>query len=135
MTTERIEEYLEVLDDIIEIKGYAKVKDIAANLSISPPSVTEMLQKLDEKGFINYEKYSGVTLTNKGKELASKLRKKHKTLKQFFEFIGVPQDIADEDACRIEHVINKITLNQLSRFLLFMQQSKIHEVWKENNNK
>jgi DtxR family transcriptional regulator, manganese transport regulator len=135
MTTERIEEYLEVLDEIIELKGYAKVKDIAANLSISPPSVTEMLQKLDEKGFINYEKYSGVTLTNKGKELASKLRKKHKTLKQFFEFIGVPQDIADEDACRIEHVINKITLNQLSRFLLFMQQSKIQEVWKESNNK
>ena len=133
MTTERVEEYLEALDEIIKKKGYAKVKDIAAYLSISPPSVTEMLQKLDDKGFINYEKYSGVTLTTKGDELAGKLRKKHKTLKQFFELIGVPHDIANEDACRIEHVINKITLNKLSTFVLFMQQSKVQAIWDKFN--
>jgi DtxR family transcriptional regulator, Mn-dependent transcriptional regulator len=133
MATERIEEYLEALDEIIKGKGYAKVKDVAAFLSISPPSVTEMLQKLNEKGYIHYEKYSGVTLTNKGEKLASQLRKKHETLKQFFEIIGVPQKIADEDACRIEHVINKVTLNQVAKFVLFMQDSNIEKEWNKQN--
>jgi len=133
MATERIEEYLEALDEIIKGKGYAKVKDVAVFLSISPPSVTEMLQKLNEKGYIHYEKYSGVTLTNKGEKLASQLRKKHETLKQFFEIIGVPQKIADEDACRIEHVINKVTLNQVAKFVLFMQDSNIEKEWNKQN--
>ena len=133
MATERIEEYLETLDEIIKGKGYAKVKDVATFLSVSPPSVTEMLQKLSEKGYINYEKYSGVTLTTKGEKLASQLRRKHETLKQFFEIIDVPKNIADEDACKIEHVINKITMNKLTKFVIFMQDSNIKKEWDKQN--
>jgi DtxR family Mn-dependent transcriptional regulator len=63
MTTERTEDYLEALDIIIEKKGYAQVKDVTKFLKVGASSVTEMFQKLGAAGYINYEKYSGVTLT------------------------------------------------------------------------
>ena len=87
MTTERTEDYLEVLDVIIIEKGFAKVKDVSKILGVGPSSVTEMFQKLSEAGYINYEKYSGVTLTVKGKKIAKKTRKKHDTLKEFLSII------------------------------------------------
>ena len=83
MATERTEDYLEVLDVIISEKGYAQVKDVSKILGVGPSSVTEMFQRLGETGYINYEKYSGVTLTSKGKIIAKKTRKKHETLKNF----------------------------------------------------
>lgn len=123
MATGRTEDYLETLEEIISKKGFAQVKDVATSLQINPSSVTEMLQKLHKQGFIHYEKYSGVTLTKKGERLAIKTRKKHIILKQFFELIGVPENIAEEDACKIEHVINKITVDQLTKYVENLKSS------------
>ena len=119
MPTERTEDYLEALDIIISEKGYAQVKDVSKLLGVGPPSVTEMFQKLGETGYINYEKYSGVTLTSKGKKIAEKTRKKHDTLKNFLLILGVNKKIANEDACRIEHVVNPETMDRLTKFVDF----------------
>jgi len=132
MTTERIEDYLEVLDVIISEKGYAKVKDVSRILGVGPPSVTEMFQKLGDIGYINYEKYSGVTLTSKGKKIAVKTRKKHETLKNFLLILGVNKKIANEDACRIEHVVNSETINRLTKFVDFVQHFKEDPKWLDN---
>ena len=129
MTTERTEDYLEVLDVIISEKGYAKVKDVSKLLGVGPPSVTEMFQKLSETGYINYEKYSGVTLTPKGKKIAKKTRKKHDTLKIFLLILGIDKKIANEDACRIEHVVNSETMDRLTKFVDFVQHFEERPKW------
>jgi DtxR family Mn-dependent transcriptional regulator len=72
MTTERTEDYLKAIEKIIEKKGYAQVKDISRELDLSSPSVTGMFKKLTKMGYINYEKYGGVTLTAEGEKIAKK---------------------------------------------------------------
>ena len=124
MPTERIEDYLEALNVIIKKKGYAKVKDISLMLQVSPPSVTEMFQRLQKQGYINYEKYSGVTLTEKGVKVAEKTQKKHVIICSFLETLGVPHDIANDDACRIEHIIHPKTLSYMEKFVSFID---LHE--------
>ncbi|MDG6218251.1 MAG: iron dependent repressor, metal binding and dimerization domain protein, partial [Candidatus Thermoplasmatota archaeon] len=132
--TERTEDYLEALIYIIEEKGFAKVKDVSEYLSISPSSVTEMFQKLKETGFINYEKYRGVTLTKKGLNVANKTKKRHETLREFLCILGVPESIANEDACRIEHVINPETMKRLTKFVSFVKDFKERPHWLNHFN-
>ena len=118
----RFEEYLEVIYEIVKKKGYARAKDLVNAMNVSPSTVTEMVQKMDKEGYVNYEKYGGVTLTEKGRKLVEKLAKKHKTLKNFFVLIGVDEEVAEEDACRIEHVASDGTTDALTKFVEFVQK-------------
>ena len=70
MVDTRAEEYIETIYEVVQRKGYAKVTDVAHLLDVGLSAVTEMFQKLSDKGYINYEKYSGVTLTKKGEKIA-----------------------------------------------------------------
>lgn len=106
MIGKREEEYLETIYDIVEDKGYAKVSDVAKELDLGLSAVTEMFQKLDDKGYIDYKKYSGVTLTEKGKGIAKSLLNSHKIWEDFFVKIGINRDKADDNACKIEHVVD-----------------------------
>ena len=81
-----------------------------------------MFQKLSNEGYIIYVKYSGVTLTEKGKKIAVNTKKKHDTLKNFLIVLGIDEKIADEDACRIEHNVNPITMKKLKKFVEFSTQ-------------
>ena len=125
MTTERIEDYLEAIDNIIGKKGYAQVRDVSRLLNVGPSSVTEMFQKLNRLGYINYEKYGGVTLTSKGTKLAKETKVKHVMLREFLLILGVDDKIAEEDACRLEHILNPETLDRLTKFNEFVK-------WQEN---
>jgi DtxR family Mn-dependent transcriptional regulator len=129
MATERIEDYLEAIDDIVREKESARAKDICDHLDVKPSSVTEMLQKLDKKGFIKYEKYQGVTLTKKGKGLANETREKHDMLKEFLEIIGLNAGLADHDACKLEHILNPETLDRLTKFVEFVKHSPKDPKW------
>ncbi|HDM67182.1 MAG TPA: metal-dependent transcriptional regulator [Thermoplasmatales archaeon] len=129
MPTERIEDYLEAIQLITTKKGYARGKDVAELLGISPSSVTEMFQKLSKKGYINYEKYSGVTLTDKGRRIAIKTQRIHDTLERFLLILGLDENIAKEDACRIEHVLNPETIDRLTKFVEFVQQLEGSPLW------
>lgn len=70
MPTPSMEDYIERIYILIETKGYARVSDIAEELDVHPSSVTKMIQKLDKSEFVNYERYRGFMLTEKGKKLA-----------------------------------------------------------------
>ena len=129
MTTERSEDYLEAMSFIIKDKGYVKVKDIASYFNISPSSVTEMFQKLEKQGYINYEKYGGATLTKSGDVIAVNTRKKHTTIYKFLKIIDVPDTIANEDACRIEHVVHKKTMLRLTQFVSFVEKYEQKPRW------
>jgi len=69
------EDYLEVIAELVELKGYATTLDISRFMNVSPPSVTKMLQKLDEKKYLEYEKYHGINLTDIGKQVADAIRR------------------------------------------------------------
>ena len=122
------EDYLEAILNISLVKGYAKTRDIAKELGVTPPSVVEMFIKLDKLGMIEYRKYEGVLLKPKGREIASVIRYRHETLMAFLKLISVPDKIADEDACLMEHELNPKTIEQIHLFVDFLNEcgSKNH---------
>ncbi len=115
-STTREEDYLEVIAELVELKGYATTLDISRFMNVSPPSVTKMLQKLDEKKYLEYEKYHGINLTNKGKQVADTIRRKHSTLLEFFEVLNVGQGIANQDTEGLEHHLNPKIIKQFHEF-------------------
>ena len=123
MLSRKIEDYLEAICNIVEKKGYAQVKDIATVLGVSPPSVTEMMGKLNDMGLINYEKYSGITLTEKGREIARRVQRRHDIFERFLNIILVPRGVASRDACTMEHHLDSKTIEQFSKFIEFVEKS------------
>jgi Mn-dependent DtxR family transcriptional regulator len=115
--TDRMEDYLEVVYELVHQKGYATTVDVSEYLNVSSPSVTSMMKKLDEKGFLRYEKYRGMSLTDKGIEVAKAIHRRHGILSEFFRMIGVQSDIANEDAEGIEHHLHHETLKKLEEFI------------------
>lgn len=115
--TDRMEDYLEIIYELVQQKGYATSVDITECLNVSAPSVTKMMRRLDLKGYLEYEKYRGIRLTNQGKTVAENIKKRHKLLTEFFNIIGVSEDIAIQDAEGIEHHLHAETLEKLQQFL------------------
>jgi Mn-dependent DtxR family transcriptional regulator len=112
-----MEDYLEVIYELIERKGYATTIDISNYLNVSSPSVTKMVQKLDETGHVRYEKYRGITLTREGIAIAQGIRNRHSLLVEFLRIIGVNEGIANIDAEGLEHHMHPETLQKLEEFV------------------
>lgn len=121
MATVKAEEYIEAIYDVVQKKGYARVKDVALMLDVGLSTVSEMFQKLSNEDYINYEKYSGVTLTEKGEKLASQLNRRHNTIRSFLELLGLPEENADREACVLEHIMEKETIDRLTCFVDFIE--------------
>ncbi len=120
-SSSRMEDYLEIIGELVELKGYATTLDISRYMNVSAPSVTKMLQRLDENGFLEYEKYHGINLTDKGVQVAEGIRQKHGILLEFFEILGVGYETANQDAEGIEHHLNPKTIKQLRKFITFLK--------------
>jgi len=117
------EDYLEVIAELVELKGYATTLDISRFMDVSPPSVTKMLQKLDEKKYLEYEKYHGINLTDIGRQVADTIRRKHSTLLEFFEILNVGKGIANQDTEGLEHHLNDKTIRRLRKFITFLKSN------------
>ena len=130
-TSRRYEDYLEAIYNISETKGFARTKDVARELDVRPPSVTEMLKKLQDEGFVNYERYGGVTLTEKGKKTGRNVRNRHETIRKFLELMLVSGKTADTDACRIEHVLSQESVDQIKKFVSFAEKCTEKPKWRE----
>ena len=115
--TDRMEDYLEVIYELIQEKGYATTVDISSYLNVSSPSVTKMMQKLDETGYLKYEKYRGIKLTNEGIRSARNIRNRHGLLAEFFMIIGIDEETANNDAEGIEHHLHPETMKKLEEFI------------------
>src|SRR3954469_9235845 len=89
LPSQSAEDYLERIHELIEEKGYARVVDIASSLQVKQASVTSMVQKLGELGYLNYEKYRGLILPGKSRPVTSKIQKRHETFSPFFSFVGL----------------------------------------------
>jgi Mn-dependent DtxR family transcriptional regulator len=122
--TARMEDYLEVIYELIQYKGYASTIAISEYLNVSSPSVTKMVQKLNESGHLNYEKYRGIRLTDKGILVAKNIRERHGLLAEFLKIIGVDEDTANKDAEGIEHHLQPKTLLKLENFIKDIKKSR-----------
>jgi DtxR family transcriptional regulator, manganese transport regulator len=116
------EDYLERIHELIEEKGYARVVDIASSLRLKQASVTSMVQKLGELGYLNYEKYRGLVLTEKGRAIAAGVQRRHETLARFFSLFGLAQETQQKDIEGIEHHLSPATVEILADLAAFFEQ-------------
>ncbi len=112
-----MEDYLEAIHVLSKDGAIVRSKDIAQTLSVSAASVTGMCRKLADKNLVNYTKHAPLTLTADGHHIAKSVKGRHDTLAAFLQSIGVPHDIADQDACRIEHELSPPSLTAIKRFV------------------
>ncbi|RLI85973.1 MAG: metal-dependent transcriptional regulator [Archaeoglobales archaeon] len=121
MLGRRAEDYLEAIYELCKNRGFARVKEIAVYLNVRPATVSEMLEKLSREGYVIYRKRLFVALTEKGKEVAMDVRERRETLVKFLTALGIPKDIAERDACTIEHILHPETVKQLKNFVKFIE--------------
>ncbi|MCS7386058.1 MAG: metal-dependent transcriptional regulator [archaeon GB-1867-005] len=113
-----LEDYLEAIYLISLEYGSARVKEIADFLNVKSSSVSEAIGRLKEAGLVDHERYGRIKLTDAGQQLAMEVYRKHMELLNFLvNVLGVPREIAERDACAIEHVISKVTLEKLLAFI------------------
>ena len=116
--SESMENYLEAIFEIQERKQVVRVRDVAGELGVTMPSVNGALKNLDAKGYISHEKYEYIELTERGIAQASKISRRHRTIRAFLvKVLGVDCDTAEADACKIEHDLSPVTMTRLTEFL------------------
>ena len=131
MKNKTIEDYVELVYDLEKNKEKVHTNDIANSLNINPASVTEVLQKLDAQGYVNYEKYSGARLTSKGRKLAIETKNKHDKITEFLILLGVNKKIAEKDACEMEHFLHASTMDTIVKFVEIVKNCNSTPFWLE----
>lgn len=129
-----LEDYLEVICNLLETSDCVKAVEISRKLNISRASVSEALNKLAEKGLILYEGHKGITITESGLERAKEVISKHNTLTSFFEnVLCLNKEESEENACKIEHVISNEFFDRLKEFQKYCEsQPKFIEKFNES---
>ncbi|RQD80639.1 MAG: metal-dependent transcriptional regulator [Methanocalculus sp. MSAO_Arc2] len=113
----KAEDYLEAIYRITCDKGYARTKDVAFELGVRPSTVVEMFRKLHSYGLIEYRRYEGVVLRPEGEKIGKAVHLRHETLKEFLLLLKVPERIAEDDACFMEHELHPETIQQIRTLL------------------
>lgn len=117
-----MEDYLEAIAWLVEAKGVARVRDIAAALSVHKSTVTAALRGLNERQLVNYSAYEAATLTPDGQKIATEIIRRHEIVREFFmEILSLEHGIADANACRLEHVLDAEVLERLACFVKFVK--------------
>ena len=115
--TQSLEDYLEVIHVLLQANKIARIRDIAAALTVKMPSVARAVAELKKLGLVSQEPYSGVELTEEGKKVASTILNRHLLLRQFLQHLGVSDDNANTDACNMEHILSAETLAKIEDFM------------------
>jgi DtxR family Mn-dependent transcriptional regulator len=113
-----LEDYLEVILDLNEENEKIRVTDLAAKMKVAKSSVNQAVTKLVDLQMLRHEHYGPLILTELGAERARKVRCRHRVLQQFLaEILGIEPEIAEQDACRIEHYISQVTMEKLVEYV------------------
>lgn len=116
--TGSLEDYLEAAYLIGKNKGEVRITDIALFMNLSKPSVNKAVASLKKNGLLEHEKYGAIKLTKSGLKLAKEIYFRHETLTKFFiETLDISPVTAEEDACKIEHIISQHTLKKLVDYM------------------
>jgi Mn-dependent DtxR family transcriptional regulator len=113
-----LEDYLEAVLELAGDDDGARTTDVAAKLGVSKASVNQAMGLLVDRGLISREKYGPVYLTEDGRDAAQAVCRRHRAIKSFLvSVLGVDETVAEEDACQIEHVVSKETMEGLIDFM------------------
>ncbi|MGO8696302.1 MAG: iron dependent repressor, metal binding and dimerization domain protein [Limisphaerales bacterium] len=113
------EDHLERMQELVEQKGYARVSDIAASLGLSRSTVSNMVRRLAKRGFVNYERYRGFTLTPEGRAVANHIKVRHQTLTELLQLLGLSAETVEQEVEVIEHHLRPETLRVFTRLVRF----------------
>jgi len=118
MPRRNVEDYLKAIYDLSQNGKPVSTTDISRTLKVAPASVTEMLKKLDEKGYIKHSPYHGTRLTSTGSRIAEKIVRKHRLLERFLhDVLKIDKVNVHEQACGMEHSLSDDAAEALCRFL------------------
>ncbi|MGI6197970.1 MAG: metal-dependent transcriptional regulator [Candidatus Cloacimonadaceae bacterium] len=121
LLSKSLEDYLEVIYNIIVVDETAKAKDIAVKMQVKAPSVTGALRQLADRGLVNYSPYGQITLTKEGVEVAQEVAKRHRVLKDFLiRVLSIDEPEADVVACQMEHAVTTEVMDRFTQFLEFV---------------
>lgn len=116
--TASLEDYLEAVLVLSQSNSEVRLTDIAAMLNVSKPSANRAVNTLTQNGFLSHETYGSITLTPVGETYAASVLHRHKLLKHFLsDTLGVSEKTAEEDACKMEHVMSAETIEKLYDYL------------------
>ena len=122
--TASAEDYLEAAL-VLNLKGERiKVTSIAAMLDVSKPAATNALNELKDKGLVSKEPYGDITLTCAGKDAAEKVYYRHRLIFDFLSALGVSKEAAENDCCKIEHILSSETVERIKAFMKKTENNK-----------
>ena len=117
------EDYLERILELVQENGQARVVDIANTLNVRQASVTNMVKKLCELGYVDHEKYKrGLVLTKKGQQVALEIQRRHETLSSFFSMLELDDETQRRDIEGIEHHLSRGTVRVLEDLVSFFEE-------------
>jgi DtxR family Mn-dependent transcriptional regulator len=115
------EDYLEAIAALNEQGGKVTVTAISKQLGVTKPSVTEALKRLANAGLVTHEKYGEIALTSEGPRIGWTTYRRHKAIRRFLvEILGIDPEVADRDACQVEHWLSPVTMDRLMMFLEYV---------------
>ena len=116
--SDSMEDYLEAISTLKQKKNYVRVRDIAKEMKVRMPSVTGALKALTERNLVRHEKYEYVELTEEGAKVAEEIKHRHDLIAKFLiHILKIDPEIAEKDACKIEHSVSTVTAEQLVKLV------------------
>lgn len=112
------ENYLEAIYMLQENQGYVRSIDVVNHLGFSKPTVSVAVHTLERNGFLNIDQEGHLHLTREGLEIAERMYERHRLLSSLLIQLGVPAEIALEDACKLEHDLSDISFEKIKEFFL-----------------
>jgi Mn-dependent DtxR family transcriptional regulator len=112
---------LERIQELVDQKGYARVADLAASLRLSQSSVSNMVRRLARRGFVNYEKYRGFSLTTEGRAVADHVKSRHRTLTELLRLLGLGPETVEQEVEVMEHHLKTETLRVFAKLVRYWQ--------------
>jgi DtxR family manganese transport transcriptional regulator len=116
-SSEAAEDYTELISELIESKGEARVGDIAHQLGVSHVTALRTIKRIQEQGYVTTSPRKPIQLTKEGKDLATFAKNRHKLLLNFFISLGIPRDVAEVDVEGAEHHISPTSLRHIENFM------------------
>ena len=128
--TPALEDYLETIYRLVGQHGFARVRDIANARHVNPASVSPALRRLDDLDLVQYERREYIGLTKDGEVAARRIYSRHQVLRRFFrDLLGLPSEVAEEDACAAEHSLSAQAADMLVRLFEFIEVCPEADDW------
>jgi len=112
-----VEDYVELIDDLLTSQGEARSTDVARRLGVTHPSAIKTIARLKREGLATARPYRGIFLTPAGHELAHRVRARHRLIVELLLSVGVPREAAEADAEGMEHYASEATLEAFANYL------------------